>query len=675
MTETSARQGLRVPFSARSSSCARAIAVAALLSWPSLMLLGGCGGNNSSTQPITVSSPVTVSSLLPSAGPVWTSVEINGGNFGTSTGTVSFNGAQAIITNWSPTSISATVPNGAGTGPVSIATAGNQSATGPTFTVIPPGTSVIPINTMYYHPHSGSLLAQLADDSGTPPTPRQQAILMVNNNFQALAAMGMNAVSIPLFDTDLWASQHGGGLSYDPGNPARALPQRAVAQEILLRIAAANNLKVVFVLSFNPYRFSTDGRPQWNGLADQYGNSSNPPGAWDFIHAAIDPAVYYGPLSTTELSNTIGIPDGPVGTYFSDPRIAAWLLAQEWNPAVSTHRYAFNKYWQFFYNLVHSNGSQASLAGTYVIGAPDNPGASAMVPTIKTFKQWFAPGTGNPMLDLVGIEFYVCANPSYNLANIYTDLGTMTDAMTQQDTTDYPGDFPIPAAQVFLAEGNSCLTTNGSQNEYVQLVNKFAVDRGLKAVEWWESDSLEDGTPPDVATPMWDLFTISFSSAGQRTFSGLATDLSWHVSTATTNFADPTTFTAYPEATNDFPTDYGVMTYPQPTMTGIWLQQALASHTLTRNVLFYANPNPIQSGGTGLGPTTASWDATEQSGVTSVEIHIGSPNGTLLVAAGPSASNSTNSVSNGTVLYLQDVSGGKALTSANTLSTLTIEVQ
>jgi hypothetical protein len=105
---------------------------------------------------------------------------------------------------------------------------------------------------------------------------------------------------------------------------------------------------------------------------------------------------------------------------------------------MSTHRYAFNKYWPFFYNLVHSNGSQTSLAGTYVIGAPDNPGAVAMVPTIKTFKQWFASGTGNPMPDFVGIEFYVCADSSYNLANIYTDLGTMTDAMTT-----YLSGFPV----------------------------------------------------------------------------------------------------------------------------------------------------------------------------------------------------------------------------------------
>lgn len=93
-----------------------------LLCWPALLILSvGCGGNNSSTQSSTV-SPLTVSSLQPSAGPVWTSVEINGEGFGTSTGTIKFNGTQATIANWSPTAVSVIVPNGAGTGPVSITT-------------------------------------------------------------------------------------------------------------------------------------------------------------------------------------------------------------------------------------------------------------------------------------------------------------------------------------------------------------------------------------------------------------------------------------------------------------------------------------------------------------------------------------------------------------------------
>ena len=69
MTETSDRQGLRVSFRARSSFCARAIAVAALLSSPSLMLLGGCGNSSSSHPAVTTvtlaTNPPGMSSVFP----------------------------------------------------------------------------------------------------------------------------------------------------------------------------------------------------------------------------------------------------------------------------------------------------------------------------------------------------------------------------------------------------------------------------------------------------------------------------------------------------------------------------------------------------------------------------------------------------------------------------------
>jgi parallel beta helix pectate lyase-like protein len=69
MTETSVRRGLRASFPARSSFCARAIAVVALLSSPSLMLLGGCG-NNSSSHPAVIgvtvaTNPPGMSSVFP----------------------------------------------------------------------------------------------------------------------------------------------------------------------------------------------------------------------------------------------------------------------------------------------------------------------------------------------------------------------------------------------------------------------------------------------------------------------------------------------------------------------------------------------------------------------------------------------------------------------------------
>src|SRR5271165_5557319 len=65
MTETSARQGLRVSFPARSSFRARATAVVALLCSLALILLGGCGGNNSSTPPPPAIIGVTLATNPP----------------------------------------------------------------------------------------------------------------------------------------------------------------------------------------------------------------------------------------------------------------------------------------------------------------------------------------------------------------------------------------------------------------------------------------------------------------------------------------------------------------------------------------------------------------------------------------------------------------------------------
>jgi len=65
LTETSARQGLRVSFIARSSFCSRATAVVALLCSLSLMLSGGCGGNKSSTPPPPAIIGVTLATNPP----------------------------------------------------------------------------------------------------------------------------------------------------------------------------------------------------------------------------------------------------------------------------------------------------------------------------------------------------------------------------------------------------------------------------------------------------------------------------------------------------------------------------------------------------------------------------------------------------------------------------------
>lgn len=87
-----------------------------------------------------------------------------------------------------------------------------------------------------------------------------------------------------------------------------------------------------------------------------------------------------------------------------------------------------------------------------------------------------------------------------------------------------------------------------------------------------------------------------------------------------------------------------------------------------------ASPNPAKAtDSTGLAQITLTWGAP---GAASVEIHVGAPDGLMMVSGGPSGSAATGVwVSNGTRFYLQDVTGGKALNAANTLAQVTAIVQ
>jgi hypothetical protein len=86
----------------------------------------------------------TISSLSPNTGAVGSSVVITGTGLGTIQGTVTFNGETAIVTSWSNTQISTTVPTGAKTGNVIVknnATAINSNGMPFTITVTPPPVS------------------------------------------------------------------------------------------------------------------------------------------------------------------------------------------------------------------------------------------------------------------------------------------------------------------------------------------------------------------------------------------------------------------------------------------------------------------------------------------------------------------------------------------------------
>ncbi|MCY3758667.1 MAG: IPT/TIG domain-containing protein, partial [Acidobacteria bacterium] len=86
---------------------------------------------------VTLGTP-SISKLEPDSGAVGTSVKIKGSNFGSSGGSVTFNGTTATTSNWSHDVIRARVPVGATTGNVVVTNSANKSSSGTTFTVTPP---------------------------------------------------------------------------------------------------------------------------------------------------------------------------------------------------------------------------------------------------------------------------------------------------------------------------------------------------------------------------------------------------------------------------------------------------------------------------------------------------------------------------------------------------------
>jgi 7,8-dihydropterin-6-yl-methyl-4-(beta-D-ribofuranosyl)aminobenzene 5'-phosphate synthase len=92
-----------------------------------------------------------------------------------------------------------------------------------------------------------------------------------------------------------------------------------------------------------------------------------------------------------------------------------------------------------------------------------------------------------------------------------------------------------------------------------------------------------------------------------------------------------------------------------------------------------ATPNPIPvTGGARYGVTTLIWSAP---GVAIVEIHVGSPDGPIFSLSGWNGNVNSGSaqtgpwVPDGAIFYLQDVTGGKALTSANTLASVVVHLK
>src|SRR5882672_814329 len=130
-------------------------------------------GTASSSSSFTVINPPTIASFTPASGPVGTSVTINGTNFTTATA-VRFNGTSAGFTVNSASAITATVPAGAATGPISVTNPAGTASSAGSFTVINPPT-----------------IASFAPASGPVGT----SVTINGTNFTEATAVGFNGTS------------------------------------------------------------------------------------------------------------------------------------------------------------------------------------------------------------------------------------------------------------------------------------------------------------------------------------------------------------------------------------------------------------------------------------------------------------------------------------------------
>jgi hypothetical protein len=93
-------------------------------------------GTGTSSTNFTVVPPPVISSFSPTSGGAGTSVTISGTGLASATA-VTFNGVGATFTFNSDTQITATVPSGASTGPISVTTPGGTAQSSTNFTFIP----------------------------------------------------------------------------------------------------------------------------------------------------------------------------------------------------------------------------------------------------------------------------------------------------------------------------------------------------------------------------------------------------------------------------------------------------------------------------------------------------------------------------------------------------------
>jgi outer membrane protein assembly factor BamB len=149
--------------------------------------LGTPGGTPNSIAAFQASASVAapaVASLKPSSGPAGTPVVIGGSGF-TGASSVTFNGAAAAFTVTSDSSLTATVPTGATTGPVSVTTPAGTGSSASSFTV-----TTAPVSSAVTYQIDAAHDGVQTDPSLAPPLARRWSATFPTTPSYALIAQG-----------------------------------------------------------------------------------------------------------------------------------------------------------------------------------------------------------------------------------------------------------------------------------------------------------------------------------------------------------------------------------------------------------------------------------------------------------------------------------------------------
>jgi len=159
-----------------------------------------------------ISGP-TITGLSPTFGPVGTSVTVNGTNFGSSQGASAliFNGAAAIPSSWSATSIVAPVSVGTSTGTV-VVTVGGVTSNGVTFTVTVPPPSIASLNPSFALAGKGAFTLTV---NGTNFLP--SSVIQWNGNARTTAFLSSTQLQAAITAADIASAGLGKVTVSNPG--------------------------------------------------------------------------------------------------------------------------------------------------------------------------------------------------------------------------------------------------------------------------------------------------------------------------------------------------------------------------------------------------------------------------------------------------------------------------